>query len=232
MKNYWQCMCCGLNLSLVQIMFFELISVLFAIVPDYGNEYMTKENKNCTSFKNFVPKLYICIIVKYYKCTVGHSLLCRLKISKPKSVREKSLVCNSMESNKNLLASKCCWRRNTITLMEKINIDFNVKNCWKKQKLCMRKSQRILLTNVNKVHVLVGKRYFVSRIMLNNYCRCLLTSVRITEHSLFCIPVTQTSRNSQFFTKDLGSGTVFLPLLPICQAFLRLRIKGLGFLLK
>ena len=39
------------------LMFFELVSVLFAIVPDYGNEYMTKENKNWTSFKNFAPKL-------------------------------------------------------------------------------------------------------------------------------------------------------------------------------
>ena len=38
-------------------MFFELVSILFAIVPDYGNEYMTKENKNWTSFKNFAPKL-------------------------------------------------------------------------------------------------------------------------------------------------------------------------------
>ena len=36
---------------------FELVSILFAIVPDYGNEYMTKENKNWTSFKNFAPKL-------------------------------------------------------------------------------------------------------------------------------------------------------------------------------
>ena len=27
-------------------MFFELVSILFAIVPDYANEYMTKENKN------------------------------------------------------------------------------------------------------------------------------------------------------------------------------------------
>ena len=26
--------------------FFELVSILFAIVPDYGNEYTTKENKN------------------------------------------------------------------------------------------------------------------------------------------------------------------------------------------
>ena len=25
--------------------FFELVSILFAIVPDYGNEYTTKENK-------------------------------------------------------------------------------------------------------------------------------------------------------------------------------------------
>ena len=39
------------------LMFFELVSILFAIVPDYGNEYMTKENKNWTSFKNFAPKL-------------------------------------------------------------------------------------------------------------------------------------------------------------------------------
>ena len=38
-------------------MVFELVSILFAIVPDYGNEYMTKENKNGTSFKNFAPKL-------------------------------------------------------------------------------------------------------------------------------------------------------------------------------
>ena len=30
-------------------MFFELISILFAIVPDYGNEYMTQENNNWTS---------------------------------------------------------------------------------------------------------------------------------------------------------------------------------------
>ena len=28
------------------LMFFELVSILFAIVLDYGNEYMTKENKN------------------------------------------------------------------------------------------------------------------------------------------------------------------------------------------
>ena len=37
--------------------FFELVSILFAIVPDYGNEYTTKKNKNWTSFKNFAPKL-------------------------------------------------------------------------------------------------------------------------------------------------------------------------------
>jgi len=39
------------------LMFFELVSILFTIVPDYGNEYTTKENKNWTSFKNFAPKL-------------------------------------------------------------------------------------------------------------------------------------------------------------------------------
>ena len=38
------CLCCGLNLSLVKC-FFELVSSLFAIVPEHGNEYMTKENK-------------------------------------------------------------------------------------------------------------------------------------------------------------------------------------------
>ena len=38
-------------------MFFELVSILFAIFPDYGNEYMTKENNNWTSFKIFAPKL-------------------------------------------------------------------------------------------------------------------------------------------------------------------------------
>ena len=37
--------------------FFELVSILFAIVPEYGNEYTTKENKNWTGFKNFAPKL-------------------------------------------------------------------------------------------------------------------------------------------------------------------------------
>ena len=39
------------------LMFFELVSILFAIVPDYGNEYMRKENENWTSFKNFAAKL-------------------------------------------------------------------------------------------------------------------------------------------------------------------------------
>ena len=38
-------------------MFFQLVSILLAIVPDHGNEYMTKENKNGTSFQNFAPKL-------------------------------------------------------------------------------------------------------------------------------------------------------------------------------
>ena len=38
-------------------MFFELVSILFAIVPDYVNDHMTKENKNWTSLKNFAPKL-------------------------------------------------------------------------------------------------------------------------------------------------------------------------------
>ena len=44
---------------------------------------------------------------------------------------------------------------------------------------------------------------------------------------IVCIPVV---RNSLFFTKDLGSGTVFLPLLPICQAFLRLKQSARVFI--
>ena len=35
-------------------MFFELVSILFAIAPDYGNEYI---DKNWTSFKNVAPKI-------------------------------------------------------------------------------------------------------------------------------------------------------------------------------
>jgi len=38
-------------------MFYELVSILFAIVPEYGNKYMTKENKSWTSFKNFATNL-------------------------------------------------------------------------------------------------------------------------------------------------------------------------------
>ena len=40
------------------LMFFELVSILFAIVPDHGIEYVTKKKKkNWTSFQNFAPKL-------------------------------------------------------------------------------------------------------------------------------------------------------------------------------
>ena len=37
-------------------MFFGLVSILFAIVLDYGNEYMTKEHENWTGFKKFCTK--------------------------------------------------------------------------------------------------------------------------------------------------------------------------------
>ena len=53
-------------------------------------------------------------------------------------------------------------------------------------------------------------------------------SINMTQEQpviIVCIPVARTLRNSQFFTKDLWSETVFLPLLPICQAFLCLRTK-------
>ena len=37
------------------LIFFELVSILFTIVPDYGNENMTKEDKNWTTFKILPP---------------------------------------------------------------------------------------------------------------------------------------------------------------------------------
>ena len=37
------------------LMFSELVSILFAIVPDHGNEYMTKENKNFCTKTKFKP---------------------------------------------------------------------------------------------------------------------------------------------------------------------------------
>ena len=45
-------------------MVYELVSILFAIVLDYGNEYMTNENKNWTSFKNIALKLNLNYIIK------------------------------------------------------------------------------------------------------------------------------------------------------------------------
>ena len=50
-------------------MFFELVSFLFAIVPNYGNKYMAKENKKWTSFKNFATKLNLnhIINIKYQR---------------------------------------------------------------------------------------------------------------------------------------------------------------------
>ena len=50
--------------------FFEPVSILFPIVPDYGNGYKTKENKKWTGFKNFAPKInlnhiiYIKVLLK------------------------------------------------------------------------------------------------------------------------------------------------------------------------
>ena len=51
-------------------MSFELVSIIFAIVPGHGNEYMTKENKNWNSLKNFAPKhkytyTYVCFTISY-----------------------------------------------------------------------------------------------------------------------------------------------------------------------
>ena len=38
--------CCDLHYFILGLKFFELVSILFAIVPEYGNEYTRKENKN------------------------------------------------------------------------------------------------------------------------------------------------------------------------------------------
>ena len=43
--------------SILGLIFYEVVSILFAIVPDYGNEYTTKENQNWTSFKDFALKI-------------------------------------------------------------------------------------------------------------------------------------------------------------------------------
>ena len=50
------------------LIFYEVVSILFAIVLDYDNEYTTKENKNWTSFKDFALKInlnhdvYLCFL--------------------------------------------------------------------------------------------------------------------------------------------------------------------------
>ena len=68
-------------------MFFELVSISFAIVPDYSKEYTTKENKNWTSF---APKLnlnhnksYVSLnLYKSYKTSQQRffGLFCRVKV--------------------------------------------------------------------------------------------------------------------------------------------------------
>ena len=58
--------CCGENTDCVlkEVLWFKFIYGVFwtgfnfiVIVPDYDNKYMTKEDKNWTSLKNFAPKL-------------------------------------------------------------------------------------------------------------------------------------------------------------------------------
>ena len=53
----WKYMLWFKFIIIIGLMFFELVSILFAIVPDYGNGYMTKENKNWISFKNLHQNL-------------------------------------------------------------------------------------------------------------------------------------------------------------------------------
>ena len=47
-----------------------------------------------------------------------------------------------------------------------------------------------------------------------------------------CIPVVRTSRNSQFFAKDLESGTVFLHCITNLSSFSIFKNKVLAFLFK
>ena len=58
---------------ILDLMFFELVSILFAIVPDYGNKYMTKENKNLNhniymskSVVIVVPDIFFSYFVSYF----------------------------------------------------------------------------------------------------------------------------------------------------------------------
>ena len=64
---------------------------------------------------------------------------------------------------------------------------------------------------------------------INFVCKQIAKSIGILSRTASNYRVhscrSRTSRNSQFFTKDLEPGTVFLHLLQTCQAFLSLRTK-------
>ena len=70
--------------------------------------------------------------------------------------------------------------------------------------------------------------YVIASSLCNQICSALLKVLNdFKAYAKRCIQLyTQHQEmRKQLFTKDLGSGTVFLPLLPICQAFLPLRTK-------
>ena len=73
-------------------MFFELISMLFAIVPDYGNDYMTKENKNWTSFKNFALKLNLNHNIYKTPCSKLDSKPENLSLNKLQDIDTRKLI--------------------------------------------------------------------------------------------------------------------------------------------
>ena len=50
MKKNWLGLCMLWFKFILGLKFFELVSILFVIVPDYGNEYTTKENKKLNQF--------------------------------------------------------------------------------------------------------------------------------------------------------------------------------------
>ena len=49
-KKNWLGLCMLWFKFILGLKFFELVSILFVIVPDYGNEYTTKENKKLNQF--------------------------------------------------------------------------------------------------------------------------------------------------------------------------------------
>jgi len=92
------------------LIFFELVPILFAIVSDYGNKYMTKEKENWTSLKNFAPKLNCNhnIYVKFYH-KANKQYCCRYltKILSYSCIGNKKARDNDWGNEMHLIYKKC-----------------------------------------------------------------------------------------------------------------------------